>query len=149
MIFTGNNFRLTVGDQILVGETSTGVSWQGNIIEATTKPTGGFAEFISGTKSGSIQFEKLLSFDENLEVGNTYNFHIGGRRNGYVGQMIVESIEIGASSDELVSYSGSARVTGDLSKFNPDIAAQVLRTRSGEDILTRSGLNIEVNVLTN
>ena len=148
-MINGTDFRLTVGDNTLLGETSTGISWSGNTIEVTTKPTDGYAEFIPGHKSASIQFDKLLSFDENLEVGSIHNFHLGRRSDGYSGKLIIESIDINASSDELISYSGSGTVVGELLGFIPDIQTQNLQTRAGVDILTRSGDQIQVRTQVN
>ena len=147
-LINGNEFRLTLGGNQLVGELSTGVSFTNKLVEVTKGKTNTFVEYISGVKGATIDFERLYSFDP-LETGMVLAFHIGPRSSGWAGQGIVESLELSATSDDVMHYSGSIRVIGELSKFIPDIETQFLRARDGEDILTRDGGNIQVRTQVN
>ena len=147
-ILNGTSFRLYFGGDKLVGETSSGISFNNSLVEATTQVTDSFAEYIPGVKSATINFENLYSFDT-IEVGDTMVFHIGERLNGYEGNCIVESIEVNTSADEVITHSGSVKVVGELRKFVPIYEFRDLQDRSGVNIQTRAGEDIQINVLTN
>ena len=147
-LLNGNQFRITLGDNILLCETSSGVSFNNSLMEVTKSDSGTYAEYISGQKSATVSFDNLYSFDP-IEVGMILEFHIGPRSSGFTGTGIVESLEVSAASDDVVTHSGTMKVIGELEKFIPDIETQFLRARGGEDILTRDGNNIQVRTQVN
>ena len=147
-LLNGNQFRITLGDNILLCETSSGVSFNNSLMEVTKSDTGTYAEYISGQKSATVSFDNLYSFDP-IEVGMVLDFHIGPRSSGFTGTGIVESLEVSTASDDVVTHSGTMRVIGELEKFIPIIENVVLEARGGEDILTRAGEQIEIRIQEN
>ena len=145
----GNAFILTLDVKKFEGETSTGISYSANLVEATTKITGGYAEYIPGVQSATIQFEKLHTFNEVLEVGSKFVFHVGPRTKGFAGECIIDSVQIDSSSDSVQTYSGTASVTGEAAKFIPIYGEEIFCTTDGREICTTDGRQLYVNVLTN
>ena len=148
-IENGNAFRIRLDTEYLVGETSTGISYSANLIEVTTKVTKGYVENIPGVKSATIQFEKLHTFEEVLEVGDKVTFHVGPSTQGYAGECIIDSIVVDSSSDGVQTYSGTASVTGEVAKFIPIYALEYLVDNNGNNITTDSGDSIVVSVQQN
>ena len=147
MPLNGNRFVLFLSRDraLLRGETSSGISYNANLIEVTTKPTGSYKEFIPGVRTSTINFEKLHTFEETLNVGDTVTFHIGERSNGFEGYCIIESISVDASSDDAQRYSGTARVTSEVTKFIPIFEESILCTTDGREICTTGGETICVS----
>ena len=148
-LLTGNRILLRFNTEVFEGRTSTGISVSNALVEATTKVTGSFTEYIPGVKTSTLDFNKLHTFEEKLEVGDELTFHIGPRSTGWAGQCIIESISIDAPSDEVQTYSGTAKVTGELSKFIPIFGEEIFCTTDGREICTTDGRQLYVNVQIN
>ena len=144
----GNSFRLYLNGTALRAETNSGISFTQSVHEATLNGANQFIDHITGIKSSTISFEGLYCFDD-LEVGTVLPFHIGGIRDGYTGTCIIESIEISAGADSLITHSGTVKVIGELQKFVPIFEDSVLTTRSGLGILTRDSDLIEIRAQIN
>ena len=146
-LLQGNSFVLFLDRDrsLLRGETSTGISYDANLIEVTKGITGRYAEYIPGVQTSSINFEKLHTFEETLEVGDEVTFHIGPRSLGYEGLCVIESITIEASSDDVQRYSGTCKVTGPVTKFIPIFEESILCTTDGREICTTGGETICVS----
>ena len=148
-VVNGNRILLRFDTEVFEGRTSTGISVSNALIEATTRPTGPFAEYIPGIKTSTLDFNKLHTFEEKLDVGDELTFHIGPRDTGWAGQCIIETISIDAPSDEVQTYSGTAKVTGELTKFVPIFGEEVFCTTDGREICTTDGRQLYVNVQIN
>ena len=110
--------RIHVDGAALEGEISSGFSFNNGLVEVTTKPTDSFKEFISGIKSASFNFDALFSSIPNLLiVGNTYQIRLIGETSAFDGDGIVESVEVAGGVDDVVKYSGTISVTGDLERL--------------------------------
>ena len=148
-LLTGNRILLRFNTEVFEGRTSTGISVSNALVEATTKVTGRYAEYIPGVKTSTLDFNKLHTFGEKLDIGDELTFHMGPRDTGWAGQCIIETISIDAPSDEVQTYSGTARVTGELSKFIPIFGEEIFCTTDGREICTTDGRQLYVNVQIN
>ena len=143
-ILNGTAFRLRLGGNNITGETRSGLRFTNNLVEVTTSPTNGYPEFVSGIKETYIDFENLYHF-EPLEVGQTFEFNLGDNLSGWTGTCIIESIDISATSDDVITQSGVAKVFGELVKYDPFIEPFLL-LESGDFTLQESGDKIIINV---
>ena len=143
-ILNGTAFRLRLGNSNITGETRSGLRFINNLVEVTTSPTNGYPEFVSGIKETYIDFENLYHF-EPLEVGQTFEFNLGDNLSGWTGTCIIESIDISATSDDVITQSGVAKVFGELVKYDPFIEPFLL-LESGDFTLQESGDKIIINV---
>ena len=148
-ILTGNRLLLRFNTEVFEGRTSTGISYSNSLMSATTEDSQGYAEHISGVRSSTINFDGLHTFEERLEVGDELTFHIGPRDTGYAGQCVIESIDIEAVSDDVQTYSGTARVTGEVAEFIPIFGEEIFCTTDGREICTTDGRQLYVNVQIN
>ena len=150
MIINGNEIRLRFSGTELSGESSASLSFNNRLLDATLSNSKGFEEVISGIKGANVSFDvKGLFYSDHPEIGEIVEFHYGPRRSGWEGTGIVENIEVNATSDEIVSYSGSIKVIGELTKFVSILSDVALQARDGEDILTRGGDQILIRIQDN
>lgn len=101
--------------------------------DATTKDSGGWEEVIGGTKSWDVSFDNLVDFASGIELAQgvsaglddlfTYldgrvaiKVAIGVNANYYYGDSFVNQISITADKESPVTFSGSLKGTGTLTK---------------------------------
>ena len=141
-----NELRIYVDGSIISGEVTSGLSFRHDLTEVTTKPTSGFKEFTTGQKSTTFNFDGIFSsFSDLLEIGNTYDVRIGTIHRGLVGRAIMQDLSIDAGTNDSIKFSGVLELTGELTNFAPDVEAQNLQDRSGENITRRNGDVIQIN----
>ena len=149
MIANGNTFRLRLNANNLVGETQSGIAYSANLVSVTKGISNGFEEVIPGVASASITFNRLYTGDETLTVGQKLPFHIGPRTQGLAGECIIENISIDSASDEVVTYAGTAKVTGPITDFIPVFALDKLIDNNDNQIVTDTGDRLCVITQTN
>lgn len=140
-IYNGNQIRVRIDGNTFNGETRHGVSFSNDLIEVTTTNTDGFPEYVSGVRSITVDFEKLMMFDETLNLGDVVVLHVGPPNQGFFTlEAIVESIAVTAASDEVVTYNGVFRVISPLREYTARSFAwcqtdgQVFCTPDGREI---------------
>ena len=109
MINNGNDLRVRISGQSLSAEGSSNISFNNSLLDVTQSVTGTYSESVTGIKSANINFERLVSFDLTLNVGDTVDFHYGPARAGWEGTAIVETIEVTSPVDEVINMSGSLK----------------------------------------
>ena len=139
--FNGNDLVLaihgTAGSEAKFAHSqSATISFSNALLDATTKDSQSWDTMISGRKSFSISTEGLVDFDDVASAtssegfsdyaiaGTEINFTFErpatglstGDMEGWSGKAFIESFEIAASSDELVTYSVSLKGSGALTK---------------------------------
>ena len=101
-IINGNNLRIRLKGTEIINCNSVSLSLSNSIVEATTKPTNGWVEFISGVKNASGSFEGLVDYNDlsyfamkdDILAGTKVSYEMiaeGQRR--FFGDAIVESFE--------------------------------------------------------
>lgn len=117
-ILNGNRFRLYLGDDILTGELSSSISFTNQLIEVTKSDVGAWKEYEAGIKGASFSFENLYSFND-INIGDEFLVRFGTEDNGYEGNVIISDINIEATSDDVINFSGTAKVIGELEIYEP------------------------------
>ncbi len=163
-IFNGNQLTLRVATDAtsskvpLAHSTDCSISFTNDLVEATLGDSNGWAEFITGRKSATINFSGLTDYGT---ITNRYNvedvgdfllqretlYIIFGRGgNHFEATGLLESIEIEGSTDDVSTYSGTIitvdDITDDLEAFE-----EKLQDSEGNDILDDSGSPITVLTL--
>lgn len=132
-VFNGTNLLLKVATDgsspVTIGHTtSASMSLSLDTPEATTKDSGGFADYIAGLRSGEISFEGLVNHgasnasDEmsdfllnRTEIDWTFSTGTTGDEI-YSGGGFISSLEVSAEMESPVSYSGTITITGTISQ---------------------------------
>ena len=143
-ILNGNNFRLYLDGEVVEGELSSDLSMTNNIIEAVRSDTGDFVDYIDGVKSGSFTFENLSPLG-NIDIGDEYLVRFGLEEQGYEANAVIESIDIQAVSDELSTFSGTARVNGVLRLYD-DRDDDFLLLETGDFFLLEDGCKLVIEI---
>ena len=61
-VLNGNRLRIRLEDIDVIDCTSVSLNISNNLVEATTKPTNGWIEYISGVKNATGSFEGLVDY---------------------------------------------------------------------------------------
>lgn len=128
-VFNGTDLLLKIsadgGTPTIIGHATTAsLSLSQDLPEATTKDSQGFAEHISGLRSGEISFEGLVSYTDSQNVKELTEFIINRTKIDWTlatstsgdqilsGEAFLASCEISSEMESPVTYSGSLTVTG-------------------------------------
>ena len=122
-VINGNNLRIRLKGIEIINCRSVSLDVSNNLVEATTKPTNSWAEFISGIKNTVGSFEGLVDYNnsdyismkDDILAGTkvTYEMIAEGERK-FFGDAVIESFGESGGSDDVTTYSGSFTITGDL-----------------------------------
>ena len=122
-LINGNNLRIRLKGIEIINCNSVSLSLSNSLVEATTKPTMGWIEFISGVKNASGSFEGLVDYDSSAYISMkddilagtkvTYEMIAEGQRR-FFGDAIIESFEESGGSDDVATYSGSFTIIGEI-----------------------------------
>jgi predicted secreted protein len=127
-VFNGTNLLLKIEDTVVGHTTSCTLSISHDLPEATTKDSNGWAEVISGVRSGEISFEGLVDYSDDANAIELADYIInrtqitcvfGTAESGdaiYTAEGFISSIEQSAEMESPVSYSGSITLTGAIVK---------------------------------
>lgn len=119
----GNDLRLRIGDDLVIGEVTSSVTLTNDLIEVVESDVGSSTQVASGKSSGSFSFDSIYYSDQ-IEIGDEFNVRIGTETDGLEGDVVVESVSTDAGSDDLVRHSGVMRVTGGLRRYHEDFFLQ-------------------------
>ena len=122
-VLNGNRLRIRLEDIDVIDCTSVSLNISNNLFEATTKPTGGWIEYISGVKNATGSFEGLVDYnnanyiklkDDILKGVNIFYDMIIEGEHIFFGDAIIESFEESSGSDDVATYSGSFTIIGEI-----------------------------------
>lgn len=137
--FNGNDLVLGVhstdGSEVKFAHSlSANIAFSNGLLDATTKDSNSWEESVTGRKSFTISTDGLADFDDVADATAVEQFSAyalegtkiffqfqrasstSGDLLGWTGEAFIESFEISAASDELVTYSVSLKGTGALSQ---------------------------------
>lgn len=130
-VINGNVFLLQVstgsGSKLVVGQTSNSIELTADMLDITTKDSGGNAEFLPGRKSGTIQLDFLYEV-ASATTGNLYANHLfDAWKNGTKCALLlglsaqgafafncygyISSLSVEAAQNDVVSVSMSFQIT--------------------------------------
>ena len=122
-IINGNRLKIRLEDVDVIDTTSVSLTISNNLFEATTKPTGGWVEYISGVKNATGSFEGLVDYnnanyirlkDDIIAGVNIFFDMIVEGEHIFFGDAIIESFEESGGSDDVATYSGSFKIIGEI-----------------------------------
>ena len=127
-VFNGTNLLLKVDGSTLGHTTSCTLSISHDLPDATTKDSGGWAESISGLRSGEVSFDGLVDYSEENNVVQMVDLILERQKVEIVfgttdtGDVVftadawTNSIEQVSDMEASVTYSGSLTITGPIIK---------------------------------
>lgn len=145
-IINGTQFRILVGDNTITGEITSNLSFTNSLVNATIGDTGSWEESISGRRASRITFE-AYDFNNDLQLGQTYEVFIGPDVRGWRGNALIESLDTNADSDSVVVISGQFKIIGALERASTIIECDLL-LEDGCNLLLENGDNTRINVRT-
>lgn len=121
----GSDFVLYIDDVAVALSTSCTVSSSTDTIDITTKDSDGYADFLSGLKSGDVSFEALADFSGEDAVFTAYNadatvdFSLtdgasSSAGNRYTGSGLLTAVDITYDMESTANYSGTITLTTDI-----------------------------------
>ena len=122
-IINGNRLKIRLEDVDVIDTTSVSLNISNNLFEATTKPTGGWVEYISGVKNATGSFEGLVDYnnanyirlkDDIIAGVNIFFDMIVEGEHIFFGDALIESFEESGGSDDVATYSGSFKIIGEI-----------------------------------
>lgn len=126
----GNDLEVYIGGTLVGKATSATLNINSNLLDASTKESGGWLDQIAGQKSWDVSSEMLVDFSLTYGVSQLYTAFLAGTElvlvfgegTGSVakfeGNALVSSISINAANEELATVSASFNGTGSLTASN-------------------------------
>ena len=122
-IINGNRLKIRLEDVDVIDTTSVSLNISNNLVEATTKPTNGWVEYISGVKNATGSFEGLVDYDNTnyirlkddiIRGANIFYDMIIEGEHIFFGDALIESFEETGSGDNIATYSGTFTILGEI-----------------------------------
>lgn len=130
-VINGNLISIAIRGERLANTTSVSLDIANNIIEVTTKPTGGYREVLSGVRLHSISFEGIDDsvnpdlFRRYFREGAVIDFRVTFDNYSLVGTGVIDSLSTTGASDEAVTYSGTIVGSGEITDIVPTVKAGI------------------------
>jgi predicted secreted protein len=128
----GYDVLLTIGEQTLLGQTSTGADFAADMIDITTKDSNKFKEFLAGEKGATITVDTLFDVEgEEVDTaaifaaylaGTEVEFQLGDREEDswyFEGQAHISGLNFNFSKNEAASNSITLQTTGEFDLVVP------------------------------
>ena len=122
-LINGNNLKIRLKGIEIINCNSVSLNLSNSLVEATTKRTNGWTEFISSIKTATGSFEGLVDYDSSIYTSMkddivtgakvTYEMIAEGQRR-FFGDALIQSFEENGSGDNVATYSGSFTVIGEI-----------------------------------
>ena len=122
-VINGNRLKIRLEDVDVIDTTSVSLNISNNLVEATTKPTNGWVEYISGVKNATGSFEGLVDYsnanyirlkDDIIAGANIFYDMVVEGEHIFFGDALIESFEESGGSDDLATYSGTFTIIGEI-----------------------------------
>lgn len=131
--FTGTNLMVLVDGEPIGHTTSCTIDLQHALADASSKDSAGWAESISGRRSGTVSFEGLVDYaddgttaqglgsliSEGILNRKKFSLVYGTQETGdtvYSADAFLAQISSSAPDEETVTYSGSFTITGEITE---------------------------------
>ena len=120
-----SSVKLTIGGSDVDGLQSVSLSMSADLIDVTVKNNSGRADYISGLKSATLDFEGLVDFAHTNGVEALFTAKDGrtsiawvvtDTSNTYSGNGIITDFSVSAPMEDAASYSGTITVKGEITK---------------------------------
>ena len=122
-VINGNNLNIRFEQVELINCNDVSLNFTHSLVESTTKSTKGWLEFVKGVRSASGSFSGLVdytnsaynAFKDEIIAGLKVSYEmVAEDQLRFFGDAIIESFEESGGSDDVVTYSGSFTIIGDL-----------------------------------
>lgn len=150
-IFSSNNLRVWLDAQEVPNQQNVTMRVNNSLYEATTKPTRGFTERISGIKDATVTIDGILDSDffSRYAVGDAVNVRYGTIEHSLATEGHIVSIEYTGGTDEAIAYSISIESRVEVQVFVPLFEQQFLCDTDGTILCDTDGTQLCVPVQTN
>ena len=109
----GNLLQIRINGEVIANSVSTSLSFTNSLVEVTTNPTDGYAEYITGRKGATISFSGLLS-SVKLFDGEDVDVVFVMDTQGYFCRGTFTGSSITGETDAATQYEGQLKVSGEL-----------------------------------
>jgi len=126
--FNGQLVILNLNGTPIAHSLESSLSISQNLIDATTKDSGNWAEHIKGMRTASLSISGLMDYSSSFGVdefadmivsAQSANFVFATSTSGdtkYTGTVDLSDLEQTTANDDVASWSGTLQVTGELTK---------------------------------